>query len=67
MIRPYGPMRPPGFISRLLGAPGALAGTVVLVAILALAVLAPLLAPYDWNYQSVSAPRPDVRGALVRV
>ena len=45
-------MRPPGFISRLLGAPGALAGTVVLVAIPALAVLAPLLAPYDWNATS---------------
>ena len=45
-------MRPPGFISRLLGAPCALAGTVVLVAILALAVLAPLLAPYDWNATS---------------
>jgi peptide/nickel transport system permease protein len=45
-------MRPPGFVSRLLGAPGALAGTVVLVAILALAVLAPLLAPYDWNATS---------------
>ena len=39
-------------ISRLLGAPGAVAGTVVLVVILALAVLAPLLAPYDWNATS---------------
>jgi peptide/nickel transport system permease protein len=38
--------------SRLLGAPGAVAGTVVLVVILALAVLAPLLAPYDWNATS---------------
>jgi ABC-type dipeptide/oligopeptide/nickel transport system permease subunit len=39
-------------ISRLLGAPGALAGTVVLVAIVALAVLAPVVAPYDWNATS---------------
>ena len=42
----------PGTLSRLLGAPGAVAGTIVLTAILALAVLAPLLAPYDWNATS---------------
>ena len=39
-------------VARLLGAPGAVAGSVVLVAILALAALAPLLAPYDWNATS---------------
>lgn len=39
-------------MSRLLGAPGAIAGTFVLVVILALALLAPLLAPYDWNATS---------------
>jgi peptide/nickel transport system permease protein len=42
----------PGAISRLLGAPGARAGTIVLVAILTLAALAPELAPYDWNATS---------------
>ena len=42
----------PGTLSRLLGAPGAVAGTIVLAVILALAVLAPLLAPYDWNATS---------------
>ena len=44
--------RRPRVLSRLLGAPGALAGTVVITAILALAVLAPYLAPYDWNATS---------------
>ena len=39
-------------IARLLGAPGAVAGSFVLAAVLALAVLAPLLAPYDWNATS---------------
>ena len=39
-------------VTRLLGAPGAVAGSIVLVAILALAALAPLLAPYDWNATS---------------
>ena len=39
-------------IARLLGAPGAAAGAVVLLAVLALAALAPLLAPYDWNATS---------------
>jgi peptide/nickel transport system permease protein len=42
----------PRAISRLLGAPGAQAGTIVLVAILTLAALAPELAPYDWNATS---------------
>jgi peptide/nickel transport system permease protein len=41
--------RGPGPISRLLGAP---AGTIVLVAILTLAALAPEIAPYDWNATS---------------
>jgi ABC-type dipeptide/oligopeptide/nickel transport system permease subunit len=44
--------RGPNAISRLLGAPGAQAGTIVLIAILTLAVLAPILAPYDWNATS---------------
>jgi ABC-type dipeptide/oligopeptide/nickel transport system permease subunit len=44
--------RGPHAISRLLGAPGAQAGTIVLVAILTLAALAPEIAPYDWNATS---------------
>ncbi len=44
--------RRPRVLSRLLGAPGAVAGTVVIAAILALAVFAPYLAPYDWNATS---------------
>jgi peptide/nickel transport system permease protein len=44
-----------GVISRLLGAPGAVVGSCVLIAILALAALAPLLAPYDWNATSQCA------------
>ena len=44
--------RLPRILSRLLGAPGAVAGTVVITAILALAVFAPYLAPYDWNATS---------------
>lgn len=39
-------------VARLIGAPGAMAGSIVLVVILALAVMAPLLAPYDWNATS---------------
>jgi peptide/nickel transport system permease protein len=39
-------------VARLLGAPGAVVGACVLVVVLALAVLAPLLAPYDWNAAS---------------
>lgn len=39
-------------LARLLGAPGAVAGSIVLIAILALALLAPVLAPYDWNATS---------------
>jgi ABC-type dipeptide/oligopeptide/nickel transport system permease subunit len=39
-------------IARLLGAPGAVAGSLVLAVILGLAVMAPLLAPYDWNATS---------------
>ena len=42
----------PGVLSRTLGAPGAVAGAVVITAILLLAVFAPLLAPYDWNATS---------------
>ena len=45
-------VRRPWFISRLLGAPGAMAGAVVIALILGLAVLAPYLAPYDWNANS---------------
>ncbi len=45
-------MSGPGTLSRLLGAPGAIAGCVVIVAILGLAAFAPLLAPYDWNATS---------------
>jgi peptide/nickel transport system permease protein len=41
-----------GPIARLLGAPGAQAGTIVLAAILTLAALAPEIAPYDWNATS---------------
>jgi len=37
---------------RLLGAPGAIAGAGVLIAVLLLAALAPLLTPYDWNATS---------------
>jgi peptide/nickel transport system permease protein len=44
--------RGPGVIWRLVAAPGAFAGILVLVAILLLAALAPLLAPYDWNATS---------------
>ncbi len=36
-------------IARLLGAPGAVVGACIFVAVLLLAALAPLLAPYDWN------------------
>jgi hypothetical protein len=39
-------------IARLLGAPGAVAGAIVLAAVLALAALAPLLAPYNWDATS---------------
>jgi ABC-type dipeptide/oligopeptide/nickel transport system permease subunit len=39
-------------VARLLGAPGAAAGSIVLVAILTMAAAAPLLAPYDWNATS---------------
>lgn len=46
-------LRGPGVLSRLLGAPGAMVGTVVIAVILALAVLAPVLAPYDWNATSL--------------
>ncbi len=44
--------RRPGFVSRLFGAPGAVAGAVVIAVILGLAVLAPYVAPYDWNANS---------------
>jgi ABC-type dipeptide/oligopeptide/nickel transport system permease subunit len=44
--------RPPGVIARLLGAPGSIAGITVLTGVLALALLAPLLVPYDWNATS---------------
>ncbi|HYZ63397.1 MAG TPA: ABC transporter permease [Acetobacteraceae bacterium] len=44
--------RGPGLIARVLGAPGAVVGTVVIAAILLMAVFAPLLAPYDWNATS---------------
>jgi len=39
-------------VARLLGAPGAAAGSTVLMAILTMAAAAPLLAPYDWNATS---------------
>jgi ABC-type dipeptide/oligopeptide/nickel transport system permease subunit len=39
-------------VARLLGAPGAIAGSIVLVTILVLAAMAPLIAPYDWNAAS---------------
>jgi peptide/nickel transport system permease protein len=52
MMPAPGPPRGPAVISRLLGAPGALAGTATLSVVLILAVLAPLLAPYDWNATS---------------
>ena len=39
-------------LRRLAGSPGALLGMVVLAVILVLAVIAPLIAPYDWNATS---------------
>lgn len=45
-------VRGPGALSRLLGTPGAVAGCIVIAAILVLAAFAPLLAPYDWNATS---------------
>jgi peptide/nickel transport system permease protein len=39
-------------IARLLGAPGAVAGAIVLAAVLILAALAPLLVPYNWDATS---------------
>ncbi|HWK47770.1 MAG TPA: ABC transporter permease [Stellaceae bacterium] len=36
----------------MLGTPGAVAGGVVILAVLVLAVLAPFVAPYDWNATS---------------
>ena len=39
-------------LGRLFGAPGAMAGAIVIAVILGLAVLAPYLAPYDWNATS---------------
>ena len=42
----------PGLFRRILGAPGSLAGCVVIALILGLAAFAPLLAPYDWNATS---------------
>ena len=45
-------VRGPRLLSRLLGAPGAVAGTIVIAAILALAAFAPYLAPFDWNATS---------------
>ena len=44
--------RQPSFFTRLLGAPGAVIGTVVIVVVLGLAAFAPYLAPYDWNATS---------------
>ena len=44
--------RRPWFVSRLLGAPGAVVGTVVILLVLGLAAFAPYLAPYDWNATS---------------
>ena len=44
--------RGPRLLSRLFGAPGAIAGTIVIAAILALAAFAPYLAPFDWNATS---------------
>lgn len=42
-------MSQPRTIARLLGAPGAVVGSIVLVSVILLAVAAPLLAPYDWD------------------
>jgi len=39
-------------IAKLLGAPGAVAGAIVLAAVLILAALAPLLVPYNWDATS---------------
>ena len=41
-----------GLLYRVLGAPGAFAGSVMLALIVAMAAFAPLLAPYDWNATS---------------
>jgi ABC-type dipeptide/oligopeptide/nickel transport system permease subunit len=42
----------PGLLRRLLAAPGAAVGAVVIAAILLMAAFAPALAPYDWNATS---------------
>ena len=44
--------RQKALLPRVLGTPGALAGSAVLALILVMAVFAPLLAPYDWNATS---------------
>ncbi len=44
--------RGPGALARLFGAPGAVIGAIVIIAILLMAALGPLIAPYDWNATS---------------
>jgi ABC-type dipeptide/oligopeptide/nickel transport system permease subunit len=43
------------FLQRLFLHPGAMAGTIIFVLLVAVAVLAPVIAPYDWNDTDVGA------------
>lgn len=45
-------VRRPSVVRGLFAAPGAMVGSLVIVAILLLAVLAPFVVPYDWNATS---------------
>jgi ABC-type dipeptide/oligopeptide/nickel transport system permease subunit len=45
-------VRPRGVLVGLLASPGAMVGSLVIVAILLLAALAPFIVPYDWNATS---------------
>lgn len=45
-------VRPRGALSGLFRSPGAVAGSIVIAAILLMAVLAPAIVPYDWNATS---------------
>jgi ABC-type dipeptide/oligopeptide/nickel transport system permease subunit len=51
------PVRSPlaRFLQRLFLHPGAMAGTIIFVLLVAVAVLAPVIAPYDWNDTDVGA------------
>ncbi len=51
------PVRSPlsRFLQRLFLHPGAMVGTIIFVLLVAVAVLAPVIAPYDWNDTDVGA------------